>query len=289
MKKSLPRRSFSLDALTSLIEISRPSQWVLLLLPFVLGATSGMTKLVSFVRPDFLILVLFFLLPANFLLHGLQLWFSPQGAAKSRLFFKEGSAPHISITRLGQGLLLVGVFFGLLLLLLEPGPGSVLFFWLLAVLVFVMPPFRLTERPFFDVYASFLFVLPAIVGWWWATLEPPTLMTTLAWGMLAAGWKMLQLIAEQASQKGKEKRTGSLAVFDESQALFFVFANWMLFAFWVQDGSWLARLAYLVPLTAVPFLVLPRKSIKIWYPLVIVATALLSVLVFGVLLLRLVV
>jgi hypothetical protein len=173
--------------------------------------------------------------------------------------------------------------------LLAPGPGAVLFFWLIAVLLFVIPPFRLIERPFFDVYSSFLFVLPAVVGWWWATLEPPALMTTLAWGLLAAGWRMLQLVAESSAQKTKEKRIGSLAVFDESQALFFVFANWALFAFWVQDGTWLARLAYFVPLMAVPFLVLPRKSIRIWYPLLLVATALLTVLVFGVLLLRVIV
>jgi hypothetical protein len=289
MKKSLPRRSFSLDAFSSLVEISRPSQWVFLLLPFLLGATAGMTKLTSFVRPDFLVLVLFFLLPANFLLHGLQLWFSPTGSARSRSFYKEKEVPPITLSQLGQGLLLVGVFFGLLLLLLAPGPGSVLFCWLIAVLIFTMPPFRLMERPFFDVYTSFLFVLPAIAGWWWATLEPPTMMTTLAWGLLAAGWKMLQMTAEQASQKGKEKRTGSLSVFDESQALFFVFAHWLLFAFWVQDGSWLARLAFFVPLTAVPFLVLPRKSVRLWYPLVLVVSALLIVLVFGILLLRLIV
>lgn len=289
MKKSLPRRSFSPQVFTSLIEISRPAQWVFLLLPFLLGATAGMTKLTSFVRPDFLVLVLFFLLPANFLLHGLQLWFSPSGVARSRALFREGSTPSLSVSRLGQGLLLVGVFFGLLLLLLAPGPGSVLFCWLLAVLIFVAPPFRLMERPFFDVYTSFLFVLPAVVGWWWATLEPPTLTVTLAWGLLAAGWRMLQLVAEQASQKEKAKRVGSLSVFDESQALFFVFANWALFAFWVQDGTWLARLAYFVPLMSVPFLVLPRKSIKVWYPLVLVATALLTVLVFGILLLRIIV
>ncbi len=246
-----------------------------------------MTKISSFARPDFLVLVLFFLFPANFLLHGLQLWFAPGLVARNRALFREKVAPNLTLSLLGQGLVLVGTFFGLLLLLLQPGPGFVLFFWLLLIMLFVGPPLRLIERPFFDVYASFLYVLPAVAGWWWATLEPPLLHTTLAWGLLAGGWRMLQLVAESSAQANK-KRVGSLAVFDESQALFFVLANWILFAFWIQDGSWLARLAYLLPLVSLPFLVLPRKSIRVWYPLVLVLTALLSVLTFGVLLLGLV-
>ena len=100
---------------------------------------------------------------------------------------------------------------------------------------------------------------------------------------------MLHLTAENAAHKKNEKRSGTLAIFDESQALFFVFAHWALFAFWVQDGTWLARLAYFVPIMALPFLVMTRKSIRVWYPLLLVATALLPVLVFGVLLLRVIV
>lgn len=271
----------------ALVEISRPSQWVFLLLPFLLAATAGMTRLQSFVRPDFLILVLFFLFPANFLLNGLQLWFSPKAAARSRILYKESAPPDLNLLRLGQGILIVGLLFGLLLLVLAPGPGFVLFLWLIMVLLFVAPPFRLGERRFSDIYISFLFVLPAVVGWWWATLEPPTFSTTLSWGFLAAGWRLLQLIAEYSAQ-GDKKRIGSVALFDESQALFVVFVHTLLFAWLAQDGSWLSRLAYIVPALSAFFLLLPKKSIRIWYPVVLMTISLLAVLVFSIFLLRLI-
>lgn len=243
------------------VAVSRPSQWVYTFLPFMLGALSGMTKFSSLWRPDFLVLCLFFLWPANFLIHGLQAWFEPEQARRHRDVMAEKSTP-VRPPLLGQGLIVMGVLFSWLILELAAGPAFALVLWFVLVCLSFLPPFRLQRRPFFDIYGSTFSILPAVVGFWWATLQPPDLSTIVALGLWAAGWRILFDLTLK-DKSGKGDTTGTVAKMGESNALLFLFLHWGLFALIIHGVGWLKLVAFLYPLSAFILMIQPKNYVRV--------------------------
>lgn len=251
-----------LTFLDECVSISRPSQWVYTFLPFLLGALVGMTRFPSLWRADFIVLCLFFLWPANFLVFGLQEWFEPQQAKLHRKVTAE-AASRFQKSLLGKGLVVVGMLFCWLLLTLAPGPAFVLLLWFFLVLMNFLPPLRLQRVPFFDVYSSAFQVLPAVVGYWWATLQPPSLSTIVAFGLWAAGWKVLFELLLASRKSAKERSaTGTVAQLGESNSLLFLFLHWGLFAFGLQGYGVLSWLVFVYPISAFLLMIQPKNYLR---------------------------
>lgn len=240
------------------VAISQPSQWLYTTAPFLLGALAGMTKLSSLWRADFLVLLLFFLWPANFLTHGLQAWFHPEWARAQRQAVWSQTALVVPPRLLGIGLLVVGVLFSWLILLLAPGPAFTLLLWFCLVCLGFLPPFRWQTRFFLDIYGSAFTVLPAAVGFWWATLEPPSITVMVALGLWAAGWRML---FDLMLPPGKTV-SGTVAKLGESHSLFFLFIHWVLFAVLLQGRGWWSTLAFLYPAFALVLMLQPKNFVR---------------------------
>lgn len=220
-----------------------------------------MTKISSLWRPDFIVMCLFFLWPANFLVHGLQAWFEPEEAQRHREVSSEDT-PRLHFRLLGQGLIILGVLFSWLILVLAPGPAFALILWFILVCLSFLPPFRLQRRPFFDIYVSAFSVLPAVVGYWWATLSPPSVSTVFALGLWAAGWRMLLDLTLKQKKKGAQAQ-GTVARLGESNALLFLFVHWGLFALMINGIGWLRAIAYLYPLSAFILLIQPKNYVRV--------------------------
>lgn len=148
-----------------LLATSRPRFWLYLGGPAIVGAVYGAESLTALSSRPALLLIAYFLIPANVFLYGVNDIFD---ARIDRENPKKRAGPERRFS--GEGTVVAGTATGLVLgigMLPFLPPASVP--WILGFLllgtVYSTPPLRLKTTPFFDSLSNGLYILPGVAAY----------------------------------------------------------------------------------------------------------------------------
>jgi lycopene elongase/hydratase (dihydrobisanhydrobacterioruberin-forming) len=260
--------------LRRLIKISRPRFWFYTAGPFLLGYMAGLPKPRDLFTPMFWLPFLFFLIPANVFIYGINDLFDRETDALNAA--KKGDAARENLLTDEQARMLRFVLFGVIFLaglyfIVLPGTltrGIFALFMLLCT-VYSAPP-RLKAIPFLDSYSNVLYVLPGYLGYTLTagTLPPaPILIGGMLW---AAGMHAYSALPDIAPDREAGITTVAVRL-GERGGLIFVMLNWLVFALLMLSVIGAIGLPTLVyPLIPLVLLFRPPGTIRRvywWFPL----------------------
>jgi lycopene elongase/hydratase (dihydrobisanhydrobacterioruberin-forming) len=183
------------------IKTSRPRFWLYLAGPFIVGGiwsisgNSDFSKVQSlFLNPTFLLGLLYFLLPANLLLYGINDLSDKEIDQKSTKKIGrentdiDGVKEKTILLWFRISLLVSLLYFAYLLLISYQLEALLLGAFLLLSIFYSQKPIRFKARPFLDFASNFLYVLPGVISFeLFSNLQTP-------WQILLAGafwaWSM---------------------------------------------------------------------------------------------------
>ncbi len=150
-----------------ILKISRPRFWSYLAGPFLIGFVMGNGVNTVFTNPLFILFMLYFLLPANILLYGINDLFDTdtdkfnEKKKTHELLFKSYNESILQISVLAS----IGI--SLLLIFFIPSTISKIIFvlFLLLSIFYSTPPLRFKKHPFVDSASNVLYVLPGLFGY----------------------------------------------------------------------------------------------------------------------------
>ncbi|MDY6775792.1 MAG: prenyltransferase [Halobacteria archaeon] len=223
------------DGLRYLLRLSRPRFWLYLAGPAVLGAVLGGNSVDDLLSPTPAFLVLYFLIPANVMLYGVNDYFdrgideeNPKKEAKESVYRRSRWVDAV----VGVSLL---VTVGLTVALGSPVMAAFVF---LSV-GYSAPPLRFKTKPFLDSLSNGLYILPFVVSHVAVAGEyPPAL--TVAGGWL---WTMAMHTFSAIPDIQPDRRAGirTTATFlGRRRTYVYCTAVWLLSA--VTVGVWNSRL-----------------------------------------------
>lgn len=165
----------------SVLHRSRPRFWLYLAGPTLLGLVYGASEPADLARPIAVVLLVYFLVPANVLLYGVNDWFD---ADIDRLNPKKGTreaAAGVGRTT-AVAVVLSGLLLAVPLVAVDHGARPWLVGFLVLAVAYSVPPVRLKRRPFLDSASNGLYVLPGVAAFVAVSGEAVPL------AVLAGGW-----------------------------------------------------------------------------------------------------
>jgi len=152
--------------LKEIVKISRPRFWLYTAGPYLLGYAASSRSSEDLLSFLFLVCLLYFLIPSNFYLYGINDLFDRDTDIHNP---KKGSKEVLS-TDLGVGPLLVVVvaslIISLVMIIILQGVARLLMGLYIALsTLYSTPPARLKTRPLLDSYSNSLYALPMIIGY----------------------------------------------------------------------------------------------------------------------------
>jgi 4-hydroxybenzoate polyprenyltransferase len=217
--------------LKTLLNISRPRFWLYTAGPFLLGYLAGLPSGGrNLLIPAFWMPFLYFLIPANCLLYGINDLFDAETDSINQ---KKVLQENLLIDRDRRSVIvLVAVSAGLsvgLLLLLPIGMWGIFILFCVLSVVYSAPPIRLKARPFWDSYSNSLYVLPGFLGFMLTAQQLPSPGIAIASMCWAAGMHAISAIPD--IQPDREAQIETIAVrLGHRTTLIFVGLNWLIFA-----------------------------------------------------------
>ncbi len=253
-----------------LLSISRPRFWMYLAGPFLLGYLAGVPAPRDLRTAQFWLPFLYFLLPANFFLYGINDLFDAETDQNNA---KKGAQEHRLIAsernRLIGLLISIGVLDVLFFGLTPPAIWPVFGLFLLLSVFYSAPPLRFKARAFFDSYSNVLYVLPGFLAYFLtAGRLPPAgvMLGALCW---AAGMHAYSAIPDIEPDRAAHIETVAV-VLGKERALLFVLVNWLLFALLMIGSLGVLAVSLLIyPLIPLALYVRPRWSVARaywWFP-----------------------
>lgn len=260
-----------LSAFRTLLKISRPRFWFYTAGPFLLGYAAGLPAPRNLFTPGFWLPFLFFLVPANLYLYGINDVFDRD---TDRLNQKKTEKEHrleVREARLLQGVLAGIATLALIILVSLPDWTAVgLFVAFMALCTaYSAPPLRLKGRPFLDSYSNVLYVLPGYLAFYLTAGRLPPTAIIIGGALWAAGMHAYSALPDIVPDRAAGIQT--VAVFlGERRGLGFVALNWTLFAILMIGALGLpGMLALIYPIIPLILLAFPSGTIERvywWFP-----------------------
>ncbi len=256
--------------LIDLIKISRPRFWLYLAGPYLVGLTFGTQNPAALSIPFYLINFLFFLIPANFLLYGINDYFDfetdkhneKKDQKEHRLKQKE---KHLLI---GYLLLTLALSFFLIALQSQIEVQLLMSLFLFLSFFYSGPPLRFKGLPLFDFSSNILYAIPALIGYYQSTESFPPLLVVIAIFCWTSAMHLFSAVPDIDPDKKAHLHT-SAVVLGKTISLIICFTLWLTSTFILMFlyPSFLSLAALVYPLTAL-FLLIDKK-LKIqkvyWY------------------------
>ncbi len=182
--------------------ISRPRFWMYLIGPFLIGATSSIeiTQLIE--QPLFWIGLIFFSLPANLLIYGIN-DLADQDTDK---FNEKKEGYEIRFQQNWEKSLLYTLIlsnFPFILWLTISNSSIILSLsWFIFLgLTYSLPPLRFKSRPLFDSLSNFLYILPGIVGFQLFSSNSLNISLVIAAGLWAMAMHAISAVPDIEADK----------------------------------------------------------------------------------------
>ncbi len=250
--------------------VSRFRFWIYTGGTYVVGYALGMDSWTAFFDPDYILFLLYFFLPANLLIYGVNDWWDQD---TDRFNPKKDVKEYRISDADGRNLLLLLALAGatsIALLFVLDAVGQVLLLSFLFLSYFYSaPPLRFKEVPVLDFSSNMLYVVPGILGYYIAsgTLPPPALV--IAGYLHVAAMHLFSAIPDIGFDAAAGMTTTAV-VLRERRSLLLCLAFWSGLAalvIWLSGLHPLSLLVLIYP--AVPLALLLRRSLSIdrvyWY------------------------
>ncbi|MCX7997301.1 MAG: prenyltransferase [Patescibacteria group bacterium] len=165
----------------TILQLSRPRFWPYLAGPYLIGYAAVAPNISSFTTAAFWIVFLYFLVPANILIYGINDYFDRETDALNT----KKTRQETRITGENEALYRSAILFALIstipLFFFLPWQGSMtLLLFLFLGIGYSMPPFRLKARPVLDSASNFLYAVPGLIGVFQLSESGPSLPVLLA-------------------------------------------------------------------------------------------------------------
>ena len=195
--------------LARLWQTSRPRFWMYVLGPFVVGL-AALKSPVVFYSPLALVFLVYFLLPANLLIYGINDIFDYEtDVLNAKKQGYEALVPPDQRKALSLAIALTNLpFFAAAYFLPRPAQLALIVFVLLSAF-YSAPPIRAKSKPFLDASFNALYICPGYVAYFLAggtTLSLPTLFAGWAWVMAMQAYSAVPDITAD-----RESRTFTVA------------------------------------------------------------------------------
>ena len=224
-----------------LFHISRPKFWLYLAGTFAVGYTAGASSLSAFTNPTFFIGLLYFSLPANLFLYGVNDYFDRDTDANNERKGSDEAKIRSDETTVLQSALVIltglTVVYGLFLP--WKATASLTSFFLLSS-AYSTPPLRLKAVPFLDSATNILYVFPGIMGYTLTASAWPSYQVVVAAGLWTAAMHLYSAIPDIEADESADVHTTAVvlgktnsliacsALWSASAALFISVDPWLL-------------------------------------------------------------
>ncbi len=237
-----------------LLKLSRPRFWLYLAGPFAVGYAAGVDSLAEFANFKFIFWLLFFLLPANIFLYGINDYFDDD---TDRYNNKKGDKEVLVSTKQRQWVksIITSIFILSfpLSIVLPPVAGGVFLIFLFLASFYSAPPIRFKARPWLDSLSNVLYITPGIMGYFLASQTLPLLSIIIAGGSWSAAMHLFSAIPDiESDKRAGLKTTAVIAGFNKSLLLCFVLwsisGGLMIYNNWLGNLSWVGLIYPLIPI-----------------------------------------
>lgn len=169
------------QAVSKLLKISRFRFWIYAAGPYVIGYTLGASGFNDFLRPEYYIYLLYFFVPANIIIYGINDYFDTETDIYNPKK-DEKELRVIGSERRKLGRLLAAVIALSIGLMLFQDDGSRLLFagFLFLAIFYSAPPFRFKSKPFLDFMSNYLYIMPGLFGHYIVSSRLPDPLIMLA-------------------------------------------------------------------------------------------------------------
>ncbi len=254
----------------ALLTITRPRFWMYTAGPFLLGYMAGLPIPRDLRTPSFWLPFLYFLLPANLYLYGINDLFD---ADTDTLNAKKDAQEH-RLARRERGILIgllvgVGVLDAIFFAALSPHWWPLLALFILLSTFYSAPPLRFKARAFFDSYSNVLYVIPGFLGYALTAGHLPPLSIIIGAACWAAGMHAYSAIPDIEPDAHAGIRTVAVSL-GERRALLFVAVNWLIFAVLITlELRFVGAISFIYPLIPLVLYARPQFSVARaywWFP-----------------------
>lgn len=238
-----------------LFHISRPKFWLYLAGTFAVGYTAGASTLNAFTSSTFFIGLVYFSLPANLFLYGVNDYFDRdtdanndrKGSDEARIRSDETNVLRTALMILTALTVVYGFF------LPWKATASLTSFFLLSY-AYSAPPTRLKAIPFIDSASNILYVFPGIMGYALTASAWPSYLVVAASALWTAAMHLYSAIPDIEADKAAEVHTTAVAL-GKTSSLITCSALWSASAaLFISVDAWLS-----------PVVIYPALSVSALY------------------------
>ena len=250
------------------LAVSRPRFWIYTGGTYVVGYALGMESWLAFFRPEYILFLLYFFVPANVIIYGVNDYFDEE---TDRTNPKKNEKEH----RLGGGerrdlrtLLLAVTGFSLALLPFMDTVGRLVFLGFLFLASFYSaPPLRFKEIPFLDFSSNMLYIMPGIFGLSLAAGALPPLVLVIAGYLHIAAMHLFSAIPDIDCDR-RAGITTTAVLLGRKPSLLLCLGFWTLLSLlvvYLAGGHPLAFLVFCYPAIPLALLLAPSLSLEETY------------------------
>jgi 4-hydroxybenzoate polyprenyltransferase len=220
------------NLITYWIKLSRPRFWLYVLGPYLIGLAAAIENVDQWWRIDVWLWFVFFLLPANVFLYGINDLFdadtdnlNPQKKGKQEVVVRDSFRSSLAWVLLTiVGVTMLGALMSL----------PALSLWYLAGFLalgaaYSAPPLRFKSRPFIDFMSNILYVLPAGVSWAMITETPLPMLPLLVGGAWCGAMHLFSAIPDIKADK-QAKLTTTAVILGKQKSLLLCSLLWLVAA-----------------------------------------------------------
>ncbi len=252
------------------IKISRPRFWFYLAGPFLVGA-AALESLEVFLDPWFYILFIYFLIPANIYLYGINDYFDfDTDKYNIKKEDKESRLEDKDIRKKLKVFINLFLIISIVLIILLPQNLAklLLVLFLFLATFYSAPPLRFKRYPLIDSLSNVLYIFPGLIIF---ALYSHNLAL---WSVIIASWSwaaamhLFSAILDIMPDKKAGLKTTAV-LFGEKKSMWICFFLWLIFSLVIVLNGWLLPLSYLFfiyPLIPIYILIKKIKAEKVyWY------------------------
>lgn len=256
------------------LKVSRPRFWLYIAGTFLVGVAIAADSYEAFLRVDLIALFLFFLLPANFFLYGVNDYFdfetdelNPKKQEKE-VIVAENSKKRSILRKL---LLLTAIASCVIAFFIQNTDAQLIFMsFLLLSIFYSAPPLRFKARPFLDFVSNLLYILPGVFAFVYITGFYPALIDVFMLSLWAWGMHLFSAVPDIEPDKKAGVQTTAVVI-GKKRSLMLCSLLWLSFCglLWSRHDSLLPWSFIVAVYPATPLLLLLKKEINIarvyWY------------------------
>ncbi len=250
--------------------VSRFRFWIYTGGTYVVGYAIGMDSWTAFFDPAYILFLVYFFLPANVLIYGVNDWwdqdtdrFNPKKDVKEYRISDADGRDLLLLLALA-GAVSLALFF-----VLDLVGGALLLLFLFLSYFYSAPPLRFKEVPFLDFSSNMLYVIPGILGYYLASGALPSPALVLAGYLHISAMHLFSAVPDISFDAAAGMKTTAVVLGRRRSLL-------LCLVFWSGLAVLVIYLAGLRPLSllalvypAVPLALLLREGLSIdrvyWY------------------------